>query len=369
MNGDSKPSFTKTWWILFCISILAIAFITVSLIDSKELPITIIGAMLGVVMTVFASFILLKGQSEQQAELADKQLKLQTELQLKLTETQNKIEKEGAKETEIFKQKLINYQEFLNALNEYLSTKERSAKIKLKFQTSALAMHAEYENLAQINIIVKTIIDGNNGDDMDDEKLIPALFNLSKIFRDELYIKKDKEYGEKDKENLEAYLRFKDSIKSFAQAIENSDDEADKSDVEAEDEQENLNANDGITENWDEYCHRLKGWTLSYKKGNIVVASNKTPAVIEFKLKSGYYVVASSYGEDKLYPKYLQKEIKASSRSGVNWWRSLNTLRNYRVKSGELVNNLSNNDAARALVIRWIDRLTSLAEDYNTKQG
>ncbi len=360
MNGDSKPSFSKTWWILFSVSILAIALITVALIDSKDLPITIIGAVLGVVMTVFASFILLKGQSEQQAELADKQSKLQTELQLKLTETQNKIEREGEKETEIFKQKLTNYQEFLNALNEYLSTKERSAKIKLKFQTAALAMHADYYNLADINLIVKAIIDGNNGEDMDDEQLIPALFNLSKIFRNELY-------GKPANDKTPGYERFEESIFSLAQTIENSDVEADSSEIEAEDAQEAADVKEESAENWEEYVEGLKGWKVTYKKGNILLANGKTPAVIEFKLKSGYYVVASSYGDDKEYPKYLQKDIKASSRSGSNWWRSLNTLRNYRVKSGELVENLSTNDAARALVIRWIDRLTALADDYNTK--
>lgn len=386
MNGDSKPSFSKTWWILFCISILAIALITVSLIDSKDLPITIIGAVLGVVMTVFASFILLKGQSEQQAdlvdkqsklqtelqlkllkgqseqqaELADKQSKLQTELQLKLTETQNKIEREGEKETEIFKQKLKNYQEFLNALNEYLSTKERSAKIKLKFQTAALAMHADYYNLADINLIVKTIIDGNNGEDMDDEHLIPELFNLSKIFRNELY-------GNPANDKIPGYESFENSIASLAQTIENSDVEADSSEIEAEDAQEAADDKEESAENWKEYVQGLKGWKVTYKKGNIVLSNEKTPALIEFKLKSGYYVVASSYGDDKEYPKYLQKDIKTSSRSGANWWRSLNTLRNYRVKSGELVENLSSNDAARALVIRWIDRLIPLADEYTPK--
>ncbi len=360
MNGDSKPSFSKTWWILFSVSILAIALITVALIDSKDLPITIIGAVLGVVMTVFASFILLKGQSEQQAELADKQSKLQTELQLKLTETQNKIEREGEKETEIFKQKLKNYQLFLDALNEYLSTKERSAKIKLKFQTAALAMHADYYNLAEINLIVKAIIDGNNGEDMDDEQLIPALFNLSKIFRNELYdnLANDKPTG---------YERFKETINSLAQTIENSDVEADSSEIEAEDAQEVSDFKEESVEKWEEYVQGLKVWKDTYKKGNILLSSVKTPAVVEFKLKSGYYVVASSYGDDKEYPKYLQKDIKTSSRSRANWWRSLNTLRNYRVKSGELVENLSTNDAARALVIRWINRLTSLADEYTPK--
>lgn len=358
MNGDSKPSFSKTWWILFSVSILAIAFVTVALIDSKDLPITIIGAVLGVVMTVFASFILLKGQSEQQAELADKQSKLQTDLQLKLAETQNEIEQKGEKETEIFKQKLKIYQSFLDALNEYLSTKERSAKIKLKFQTAALAMHAAYYNLADINLIVKTIIDGNNGEEMDDEQLIPALFNLSKIFRNELYPDHDKTAG---------YERFENSIVSLAQTIENSDVEADSSEIEAEDAQEAADDKEENAENWDEYVQGLKGWKVTYKKGNIILSSEKTPALIEFKLKSGYYVVASSYGDDKEYPKYLQKDIKASSRSGTNWWRSLNTLRNYRVKSGELVENLKSNDAARALVIRWINRLMPLADEYTPK--
>ena len=334
----------KLWGYLFAIAIIGIMIVAVLICESKDLPLTIIGAVLGVAMTVFATYFLFKGQSNQQIELQN-------------------IEWEGEKETEIFKQKLKNYQSFLDALSEYLSTKERSAKVKLKFQTAALAMHAGYYNLAQVNSIVKAIIDGNNGDNMDDERLIPALFELSEIFRDELY-------GLTDKNDKSAgYERFKDSIESFAQAIENSDDEADKSELEAEDAQENIESNEASAENWDKYIQDLKGWNLSYKKGNVILVSENTPAVIEFKLKSGYYVVASNYGDDKEYPKYLQKEIKASSRSGVNWWRNLNTLRNYRVKSGELVSNLKDNDAVRALVIRWINRLTSLAEDYKSKKS
>ncbi len=367
LPSSEEQSFLSKWWwaVLFSIAIIGIIIVTVSISDSQDLPLTIIGAVLGVAMTVFATFFLFKGQAKQQAELASQQSVLQSEM----LKQQNHIEREGEKETEIFKQKLSNYQAFLSALSEYLSSKERSAKIKLKFQTAALAMHAGYSNLAAVNSIVKTIIDGNNGEEMDDRELIPALFNLSQIFRDELYGKKDAKEDVKDKENSEGFLRFKESIVSFADAIEDSDEEVDKSEIEAEDAQEAVDAKEESVENWEEYVNGLKGWSVSYKKGNIILVNEETPALIEFKLKSGYYVVASSYGDDKEYPKYLQKDIKTSSRSGVNWWRSLNTLRNYRVKSGELVDNLSSNEAARALVMRWINRLTTLADDYNPKKS
>ncbi len=358
-SSENKSFLSKWWWaVLFSIAILGIIIVTATISDSRDLPLTIIGAVLGVAMTVFATFFLFKGQAKQQAELAFQQ----SELQSKMLKQQNAIEREGEIETEIFKQKLVNYQEFLSALSEYLSTKERTAKIKLKFQTAALAMHAGYYNLAEINLIVRNIIDGNNGEDMDDRELIPALFNLSKIFRNELY-------GKPANDITAGYEKFKDTINSLAQSVENSDVEADKSEIDAEDAQETADVKEENVENWDEYVQGLKGWKASYKKGNIILVSEKTPAVIEFKLKSGYYVVASSYGDDKEYPKYLQKDIKTSSRSGANWWRSLNTLRNYRVKSGELIENLSTNDAARALVIRWIDRLTSLADDYNSENS
>lgn len=355
-SDSGKQSFMSKWWwaVLFTIAIIGIILVTVSISDSQDLPLTIIGAVLGVAMTVFATFFLFKGQSKQQASLAFQQ----SELQSQMLEQQNKIEREGERETEIFKQKLRNYQAFLDALSEYLTTKERTAKKKLIFQTAALAMHAGYDNLSQVNTIVKTIIDSNNGDSIEDVQLVPALFDLSKIFRDELYPKKE------DGKNSMEYERFKDSVISFAQSMENSDDEADKADIEAEDAQETLDSNEGNIEDWNDYVASLKGWNISYKKGNIILTNAKTPAIVEFKLKNGYYVVTSSYGDDKEYPKYLQKEIKTSSRSGLNWWRSLNTLRNYRVKSGELIENLPNNEAARALVIRWINRLTSLADDY-----
>ena len=94
MAQESKPLFSKTWWIAFCIAILSIVMVTVAVVDSQDLPGTIIGAVLGVIMTVFASFILLKGQSAQQADLDEKQIKLQAELAEKQTKLQQDLQQQ-----------------------------------------------------------------------------------------------------------------------------------------------------------------------------------------------------------------------------------------------------------------------------------
>ena len=63
MVDNARQTFLEKWWsIAFAIAILGIAVVTVSLADSRELPLTIIGAVLGVAMTVFATFFLFKGQ-------------------------------------------------------------------------------------------------------------------------------------------------------------------------------------------------------------------------------------------------------------------------------------------------------------------
>jgi len=60
MNGKSagyNPSlFEHLWGWSFAIAILGIIIVTFVISDTRELPMTIIGAVLGVAMTVFATF-------------------------------------------------------------------------------------------------------------------------------------------------------------------------------------------------------------------------------------------------------------------------------------------------------------------------
>ena len=332
------------WWLLFAVCIIGLAIVTVLLIDIKELPITIIGALLGVAMTVLATYFLFKGQSKLQRDLVNEQSKQQ----LNMVNEELKQEKE----VEIFKARLKAYQDFLDSLSAYLQTKQEADKSKLKFHTAALAMHGDKKSLTQVNNTVKAIIDECNGENRDDGKLIPALFNLSEIFRQDLYPETVSESSD-DK-------NFTDSITKFAESTRIADDYTDKSAIEAEDAAQILDidseASAGII-SWDSYVDSLKDWKVSCRKGGIKLEKADSNIIIEFKLKSGYYVVASSDGDDKEYPIKLKNQFKNSCRSGANWWRPLNTLRNYRVKAGTLHDEISTNDGARAVVINWIDKI------------
>lgn len=331
---ERATSTTEKWWAyLFAISILAIAAVTVAISDKNELPLTIIGALLGVAMTVFATYFLFKGQSKQQVAMINEELKQKQEV-------------------EIFKARLKAYETFLNALCAYLETKQETDKSKLKFHTAALAMHGDLNRLAQVNEIVKTIIDGCNGEQKNDIKLIPALFKLSEIFRVELY--------PEDASQLTTNSNFTDSVVAFAESAYYGDEAPDQTVLDAEDAEQVLEiSNSGSDDvvDWNSFVNSLDGWNVICKKGEIRLENKHSDVIIEFKLKSGYYVVASSNGNDREYPIELKNRFKGSYRSGVNWWRPLNTLRNYRIKSGTLADEIGTNEGARAVVINWIEKL------------
>lgn len=121
---NQTPSSTEKWWAyLFALSIIGIVAVTVALYESRELPLAIIGATLGVAMTVFATYFLFKGQSKQQ---------------MMLLKEQHDIERKQEKEVEVFKQKLNTYNSFLNALRSYVTDKAVSSKKEVIFHAMAI---------------------------------------------------------------------------------------------------------------------------------------------------------------------------------------------------------------------------------------
>lgn len=336
-------------------SILAIALITVSLIDSRDLPITIIGAVLGVVMTVFASFILLKGQSEQQAELADRQSKLQTELQLKLAETQNEIEQRGQKESAIFKERLDSYNLFLNALCKYVESRDEASKSILKFRTAALAMHCDDRQMIETNHAVGDIIKMYQSADVNDEELLISLFNISDYFRVALYSGIAAERTDE----------YKESIKKLTERFEDGMDATDPQDEKADTlyQEEAIEQDSKTVGGWNDYLQSLKGhgWITDVGDDQITLRKADAPAYIRIRKprKGAFYVVETiSNDNDGEFTKGLKSQFKGA-RSGGLWWRELTSLPNYGIRSGRLINSLEDNAKARTLVIKWIDRLTN----------
>ena len=361
MNGDSKPLFSRTWWIVFCISILAIAFITVSLIDSRDLPVTIIGAVLGVVMTVFASFILLKGQSEQQAELANKQSRLQADLtekqtelqgrlQLDLARRQNEIEQERQKETAIFQEKLTTYNKFLTALCSYVTDSTETNKKILIFHTMAIQMHADPNTVQSfIDNVSKIIEVTGNGDKKEIEALVITLQKISQIFQNELYGKPDHE---------DSRIDLTTFIKTIAGGqVEPSEKEKELEIEEDRKEDESSIGNETLM-SWETKVNNLEseGWVLTNGNDSFAIKSDNSPVQISVYRKKGKYVIEATKEGDSDFSQNLKDNFKGARRYGT-WWREL-PISNYGVKDGTLLEQLPSNDKARASVMKWIDKLT-----------
>lgn len=338
MTQNVQQTMLEKWWgFAFAIAILGIVAVTVSLADSKELPTTIIGAVLGVVMTVFASFFLFKGQSRQQ---------------LAFLEEQHRIEHDQEYETEVFKQKLTTYNRFLDALCEYVKTKSEVSQAELKFRTAALAMHSNVEQMTSLNQTIAEIMNIFTEETPDDWRLVKALFSIADEFGKELYPKRE----------MIRTKEYEMSVESLTKSIEDSTLNTDIKEIEAEDAANDTAGSDVIsdTSTWHDQLNTLKaeGWTV-----NVDAATDKisltNPAAnnsISIYKKGRFYVVqAQGPDGDTEFSKTLKAQYKGSRRANI-WWRELTSLPNYGVSNG-LSTAIVNNDKARAVVVKWIDRL------------
>lgn len=359
---SSKPLFSRTWWIVFCIAILAIVLVTIALVDSHDLPVTIIGAVLGVIMTIFASFILLKGQSEQQAdldekqiklqaELAEKQTKLQQDLQQQLVESQHAIERREHRESTIFIEKLSTYNNFLSALSDYVIENSEGNKKALIFHTMAIQMHAA-------PVVVQSFIDNvievirsttGNGDKAEISKLIEALNRIGSIFRNELYPASDTDGSSL---NLDAFIEA-----ITGSQVEPTEEQKEK-DSEEEQKEDEEAVNNSKIQTWDSKIMELvsKGWILENGNDSFSLTSKESPVTISVYRKKGKYVVEASKGDDSEFSQMLKDNYGGSRRYGT-WWREL-PISNYGVKQDTLLAQLPINDRARASVLKWVDKLT-----------
>lgn len=148
--------------------IIAVAF---RLFSEADLWFQMFSAILGVIITIIITNLLLNSQ------------------------TNNNIERE--RNSEIFKEKLRIYQEFLQALYDVLKEEAVTPDeaMRLQFQTSYIAMHTSSENILQISKNVSNIVKmysqcpSENGKKViqDRELLLRNLFSIVEIFRKELY--------------------------------------------------------------------------------------------------------------------------------------------------------------------------------------
>lgn len=337
MRSDKHSAMEKWWGLSFAVAIIGIAVVSVAVADSRELPMTIIGAVLGVAMTVFATFFLFKGQSKQQ---------------IALLEEQHRIERDQENETEVFKQKLNTYQQFLDSLCKYVKTKTDEAQAELKFRTAALAMHGNAAQLTSLNNEIAKIIGIYEVEVPDDKLLVQTLFSIAELFSKELYPIR----------TMTATDEYLKSIDNLARVIDDSESGTDLKEIEAEDKaDETSDAQDAVTiDSWSRKVDELnsKGWKVAVNKDKdvITVSNPAQPQVISFFKKGRFYVVQAKGKEgDSDYSKALKIQHKGTRRSNI-WWRDLTSLPNYGVSNGLSV-AIETNSKARAVVSKWIDKL------------
>lgn len=326
----TQSTVTEKWWgYFFAIAILCIGIVTFAVADSRDLPLTIIGAVLGVAMTVFATYFLFKGQSNQQ---------------LAMLQEQSRHEKES----EIFKQKLASYNRFLDALRKYVTESTPSNKKEVIFHAMALRMHSKPEVVEALDTNIIYLIK-STGSEKEVETLVESLNSIDCVFGKELY-------GEAtgSSKNLEAFI----------EAISGSQEEPSENEklieAEAEEKEDTTTIQESSIISWDDQIQSLKaqGWKYTPASDSFTLTSDSSPVVISVYRKKGKYVVEATKEGDNTFSQNLKDNFKGSRRYGT-WWREL-PINNYGVTEGTLLNQLPINDKARTSVIKWISKLMSV---------
>ena len=311
--------------IAIALTIIACAVaVVLRLFSVNDLPFQTFAALIGVIITAIITGVLLKGQSDSE-----------------------RIQKE---QSEIFKEKLSTYNNFLTALSDYVIQNSEENKKALIFHTMAIQMHAAPGVVQSFidNVIEIIRSTTGNGDKAEISKLIKALNRISGIFRSELYPLCT---ADNNAINLDAFI---DAI--VGSQVEPTEEQKEK-DAEAEQKEDEEAVSNSKIQAWDSKIKELAsmGWTLENGNDSFALYSKDSDVKISVYRKKGKYVVEATKEGDSDFSQTLKDNFKGSRRYGT-WWREL-PINNYGVTEGSLLTQLPTNDRARASVIKWIDKL------------
>lgn len=347
-ENNKKSTFNPgdiIWWVCVVVCIGIIAVIAIFLFQDRELPLAIISAVLGVVMTIAATASLFWGQTRQQSRLAQEQAEHQANLV--------KRQQEGETETEKFKERLKAYNSFLDSLSDYIEIRDEKKRTLLTFRTAALAMHTNDEKMIEINKEVGNILSLYNKGDQNELEVLESLYKLSDIFYSDLY--GDNRYS-LDNDNRK---EVKDSIIQLAENIQPDHDDEVKEETTVSQE-EVINVDSNKTPSWDTFITSLttKGWKIEkdFDATNFKNPGKEFEIKIRRPKKGTYLIEGISTNDDKELIRKIKENI-GGHRNGNVWWENLKSLPSYKVKNGELIEALSNNLKARAYIINWIEKL------------
>ena len=350
--------------------VVACAFaVYLRLFTGKELWYEMFAAVLGVIITAIITMVLLRGQSD------------------------TDIERERA--AKVFEEKLRIYQEYLSTLQNViqdgcLSDEE---KMRLEFQTSYVAMHCASENIAEISVAVREIIEYKCSDDQlrrsadagrsnSPEYLLEKLFRIVEAFRKDLYgedfifspeyldmtlenfstaYRNAKEGAEVDKDERQHLVVDLNVLSKDAETV------VEQLAVER-DGNEPLSAEAVDGESLDKLVGqwRASGW-------NVLVDSENDSLRIEKEGNPGQVFIECYYGKYRLRAGYLNdadfskplKWDRGGKRSHGVWWQYLPEPYYSGIEKGKMLSCLSLQEDFQKYVSENISQLMTVIEVYH----
>lgn len=349
------------------------------LFTGKELWYEMFAAILGVIISAVITMILLKGQTETDAE--------------------------REKTAKVFEEKLKIYQEFLRTLCDVIrdSCISKEEQDLLAFQTSYVAMHCNSEHLPAISEAVKRIIKEKCPDDNKDgdkkrsksdssDPLLSGLFDLVEAFRKDLYgdgFKFVEQHKGKVIANFaNAYHEAKSPVPTVRQpqqritvdlnVLSNSLVHAggerclgkdDGEIVETQLKEDSISLKDMSL--WDEAVAkwRKEGWHLGdgcmteQYDGFCLRNENGNPGIIDVGFHQGHYYIQVSYENDSDFSKPLKRE-KGGRRSYGQWWQYL-PGDYYDIAQGKFAETFGSDKRLQQYVIDTVEELKGIEERYH----
>ena len=321
------------------------------LFTSKELWYESFAAILGVIITAVITLLLLRGQSS------------------------NDVEKERS--SKIFEEKLRIYQDYLATLCDVLKTKNPSYDInlRLKRQTSYLAMHCDSKKMVEVSTAVKELLvrecaDGRPEDRQrsNEDLVLRDLFRIVRALGEDLY-GDDYNFDENDKKEIlkdfhDAYLEV-DSKPTTESVIRNEMSLSDQ--VSNTQNMSSLDAKDA----WESSAGKWKekGWVLTMpdeKFDGIKVENQQgNPGTIDVGLENGHYYICARYEGDSDFSKALKWE-KRGFRSYGTWWNYLPEPYYEKIKEGEFARHFnSDDDGLRKYLADFISYLIDVSDRHH----
>ena len=334
-TSPDKKGFAGSWTtygIAIGLTVLACAVaVILRLFTSTDLPFQTFAALIGVIITAIITGVLLKGQSD--------------------------AERRQKEQSEIFKEKLATYNRFLDALCKYVTETTESNKKELIFHAMAIRMHCSPDMIDEFDNHVTRLLKGT-GENTEFGILVDSLNNIACLFRTELY-------GEQGGVNSK---KLNDFVEAIAGSQEEPTEQQKRLDAAADEKEDAETVGKSPVAGWDCKIKDLKsqGWTLTEGDDSFKLSSDGVTVEISVYRKKGKYIVEAVKEGDNDFSQSLKNNFKGARRYGT-WWREL-PISNYGVTEGSLVQQLPTNDRARASVIKWIDKITAFAKNYNQMQ-